>query len=434
MLKKSKFFLVTLLALILCTAGIATAFATGLNGDGALMTTNEETPAQAAITKHFRLPVGTNVPNLTFHFTAEKVSVDGNTSAAGLATMPVLNTANLTIGYTATDVATDVSADHIVSIVKETDDIFAGVVFPHAGIYVYEITEEADTNGITDQEWLSYSAAKYTITVYVANNAAGDGTYIYALGTMITTPDNNEQAAGNKVDPTPGGDDTNYFYSQMIFTNDYAKVNGPVDPERPDPLTDSTLHVGKRVGGDFASREQFFDYVMTITAPSILEDIPAYYRAYVVKDGALVDPTNMADASLIGTDSGGTYLKISTTGTTEFRLRDGKELVFVDTPVGTVYTLEEMAATNYVPSYIITTSGEQGANVTGTISAGILTGEQFVGELENRADFLNTRDSVTPTGLNLNDLPFIVLIGLGVGALVVFVVVKASRNKSKYRA
>ena len=430
MLKKSRLFLTALLALLICIASATSAFATNLNSDGALMSADEDTPAQATITKNFRLPVGTIVPDVLFQFTATAISVDGNTDANVLSTMPALN--NLSTSYTSTDTGT--LANNIVSIEKETGNIFEHVVFPHAGIYVYEITEETNTNPTIDtnapHEVLHYSGATYTLTVYVANKAAGDGTYIYAIGTVVTTPDNGEQEAGNKVDPTPGGDGTSYFYSQMIFTNDYIKTNGAVDPENPDPLSESTLIVSKHVAGDFASKEQYFDFSMTLTIPSIVQDVPAYYKAYVVKDGAIIDPENMVDATLIGTDDGVPYIMISTSEATAFQLRDGKELVFVNTPVGTMYTLEEAAVANYVPSFIITTNGVAGANHTGTISTGISTDPQFVGELANRADFINTRDSVTPTGLNLNDLPFFVLSGIGLCSLITFTVVKIRKSRA----
>ena len=437
MLQKSKLFLTIALVLLVCFASITSAFAAGLDGNGALVG-NEANPVQATITKNLRVPVGTNVPNATFLFTATPVSVNDDTSTTALGTMP--NLQNLSVTYSAgpVDPTTVPVTNNIMSLQKETGNIFDGVTFPHAGIFVYEITEDENASYTVlpnqNNEWISHSKAKYTLTVYVANNAAGTGTFVSALGTVVTTTDHDGQTQDGKVDPTPGGDKSTYFFSQMVFTNDYVKTNGPQDPDNPDPLKESTLVVSKMVTGDFANRSQYFDYEMTLTIPEILSNIPASYKAYVVvKSGGAVDLAELVKpgvGTVIGSDAGGTYIEIATDKATSFALRDGIELVFVDTPVGTTYTVEKLPAVNYTPSYSVTTNGGSPVEIAGALHGGLSTGTQFVGELENRADFVSTRDSVTPTGLNLNDLPFIVLVVLGLSGLALFLVVKVRSGRS----
>jgi len=149
----------------------------------------------------------------------------------------------------------------------------------------------------------------------------------------------------------------------------------------------------------------------------------------VVEGNAVINPADNAAAGLIGTDAGGSYIRISTSGVTNFRLKDGQRLVFVDTPVGTSYTVEETAAIHYIPSLIVTRNGAAGAPIPGTLNTALPSGTQLVGELANGAAFTNTRDFVTPTGLNLNDLPFYGLILLALGSLVTFVVVKVRKRR-----
>ena len=428
MLKQSKRLLVMAFILLVCLAGVTTAAATGLNPDGAAIGT-EQNPAQATITKHLRLPIGTITPNATFNFVATRVSVDGRAPVAET-DMPNLNPAALAVSFTPADTDPTDPPTSIMSIWRETGDLFYGVTFPHAGIFVYEIREAGNTNPEIDNDpnqWLSYSdGARYTLTVYVANTADGTGTFVFAVGTLVTVPDNEGQTEDTKVDATPGGDDETYFFSQMVFTNDYVRTNTVTNPG-----ANSTLAVSKQVAGDFASREQFFDFDITLTVPSILENLPVYYRAYVVENGAVINPQHNAEAGLIGTDAGGSYIRISTSGPTAFRLRDGQRLAFVDTPVGTAYVVNEAAAINYTPSLIVTTNNIPGQNIPGTLSQGMSTGNQHVGELTNQAAFTNTRDFVTPTGLNLNNLPFYGLILLAIGALITFIVIKV-RRRSDY--
>ena len=428
MLKKVAIFLVITLILV---ASISPAVASGLNSDGALVAADEDSPVAATITKHLQLPIGTTTPNISFQFQAEKISVDGRTTEADLDTMPALNAAALSVAFTAADTDPTVPPALIMTISKETGNLFAGVTFPHAGVFVYEIREIADSNAPAfpdEHSLLYYSQAVYTLTVYVANHSNG-GTYVHAVGTLITTDDLGEPGSG-KVDPTPGGNGEDYFFSQMAFTNDYVKTEGPTDPEKPDPVNESTLLVSKTVGGDFGDRSQFFTFDMTLTVPALVRDVPAYYRAYVLEgDTVLTDLTAHAEASVIGGTEDMPYLKIATDGTTTFELKHGQRLVFVDTPVGTSYIVEEAATTHYVPSVVITTGGTTEISMTAAISEKLSTETQFVGESDNSAAFTNTRDSVTPTGLNLNDVPFIIMIILAAGALVTAAVIKVRKGK-----
>jgi len=414
---------------MLCLSAASTAFAQSPNEGGAIVTADEEKPVQATITKNFRMQFDTTTPNATFKFQARPVSVDDKDEAADLATMPALSPAALTVSFTSADRDISNPTSGIMNVRKETGNLFAGVTFTHAGIYVYELTETQNTNPAIDDsknDVLYYSQAKYTLTVYVANKSDGSGTYVYAVGARALTNDLGGAAQG-KVDPTPGGDGEEFLYSRMVFTNDFVKTEGPDDPNDPDPTKESTLAVRKAVAGDFADRTQFFNFSMTLKAPELIRDGPNFYRAYVVDNNEVnnpIDPKDNAAAGLIGTDAGGSYIRISTSGPTAFSLKDGQRLVFVDTPVGTIYTVTETAATNYTTTVTVVT--DNGAGVT---IEGLTTNAQRVGETANSAAFTNTRNSVTPTGLNLNNLPFIGLILLAAGALVTFVVVKIRKGR-----
>ena len=407
MLKQTRVLLVLVLALLLCVAGVSSALATGFDPETGAVTGDEANPVQAAISKVLRLPVETDVPTAIFNFIATPVSVDGDTNRAG----PALN--NLSVSYPDADAIVEGPEGNVLSLVVETGNIFQGVDFPHAGIYVYTVTEAPGPNTAIDadpNQQLTYSDAAYELTVFVKDRADGSGRFVYALGARITVAGEG-QNAGDKVDPTPGGDQAYYFFSQMTFVNDYVKTN-PTDPE----AGASTLFVSKVVTGDFASREQMFDFSMTLTVPFILENPPAHYRAYLVDaDGSVSD----------------TYIQVSTTVPTTFSLKHGQRLLFFDTPVGTAYTVTETGTPNYFPSAVITTNGAAVGIPEDAMGAPLATGERFVGEADNSAAFRNRRNSAPITGLDLNDLPFIVLIALGLGALVTFIVVKA-RKRARY--
>ena len=424
--KKSRLGVILALALTLCFAGAPAAFATGDP-----ITGSEEAPVTAGITKILKMPVGTITPNSTFLFTATPISTDGDISILP----PTIEDSAMTVDFSSAD--TSAAVDGVISIALETGDIFADVEFPHAGVYVYQIREAQDTNTDIDEnskhEVLTYSKALYTLSVYVKNDTEDNGTYIYAIGAVFNTKDNGNPGAGDKVDPTPGGG-AGFDYSQMIFTNTYVKTNGAEKPETPNPgdEDESTLSVSKTVAGSFGSKTQYFDYTISLSLPSLATNAPAFYRAYVVDTASASVVTSLENAAegLIAQDGGGDYIKMAIGSSTDFSLKDGQKLVFVDTPVGTTYSVNERGAAAYLASVDVFTAGEKVATAAGaSVGAPVTILNQLVGEMKNSADFTNTRNDVTPTGLNLADLPFIGMIALAVAALVAFIVAK-SRKKT----
>ena len=446
MKKKSKVLLTLALAFIMCFAGMQTAFAVTINGNGALQTEpGNEVSLKAAITKILNMPEITNVPAANFVFKLTPMNVDGTSYDGG--NMPSIGpiAINFSSGAEMIDPAPNPRED---SWYKESGDIFNGITFSHAGVYVYEVTENANTNtpGIdtdVNHQKLTYSEAKYTLTVYVANNGAGDGTYIYGLGTAYTVKDDGVSPGGVKVDPTPGGNGSTTDYSQMIFNSTYVKTNGPTDPSNFNPAdeSDSTLIISKEVDGGSGNEEEYFNFSITLDVPALATNVPVYYNAYVVDGGVVVvnsPANNVAGTSTqTGTDTNGGFIKVSTAKdqSTDFKLRGGQKLVFVANPVGTGYKVTE-SASDHAPSFIITTGGQAAPKVGVLAENPLDTGNQLVGEGStgkepNIAAFTNYRDFITPMGLSINDLPFIGLILIAAGALAIFIAVK-SRKREGY--
>jgi len=419
MLKKIKAFGAILLVLVICFSSVTTALAdeenTGESGEPGEPVNGVGT--QAVIIKTLRMPVGTNTPDARFEFEAKFVRL--NDSDDEPASIPELN--NLVINFTEADRPSGAPVNGIVSIQKTTGDILQGVTFPHAGIFEFEVRELPKTNPPIDtntiKHMLNYSKAEYILRVYVTNE--GTGTRVSAV-IMIATADDN----GN---PIENNENRVHKVSRMEFVNNFVKTNTVVDPS-----VGSTLFVRKQVAGELASRETLFDFSITLTIPDLGQTIPSYYRAYIVQDGKVIDPDENADEDLIDKDEIGRYIMVSTDSETMFRLRDGQRLVFVDTPVGTSYVVEEAANPHYAPSVIVTTDNSE-APSTPTIpiiGAALSTGPQLVGESLNSAAFTNTRNFISPTGLSINDLPFIGIILLAIGALVVFVAFKTRKRRN----
>ena len=431
MSKRIKKLLTLVFAIAMCLSIATTAFAA--NGVP-IVTDDEDKPVEAAITKLLQMPYGTVLPAADFEFVVTPISYETDTTPAVVNAMPKLGTNNeFKISFAGTETGTTAANSDVTEYVKETANIFAGVTFPTAGVYVYEIVERANTYTVNPTpppyETMTYSLAKYTLNVYVANHSKG-GTYVKAIGDVQTTKDDGTPG-GNKVDPTPGGNQVDYFYSQMIFTNVYYKINGDVDDDI------SSFELSKAVAGDFANLDTYFEFEVAVHKPSLVPTASGNYKAYVIDASGAVVTAAANYAGTIGSDGSIAF----TSGQEEVvKLKPNQKLVFFDVHVGSTYVVIESAIDDYVASAVITYNGGT-ANTTvgppGTSSTiqnvndktALSTDTQFIGELENSAAFTNTHKGSTPTGLDINDLPFIGLIVLAIAALIAFVVVKA-RKKS----
>lgn len=405
------------LAVMLCLGSMPSVFAAGDP-----ITGTESDPAKAAITKNLQMPEGTTTPAATFIFKITAKTVDGVTATT--TNMPAI--ADKTVTFAATDAGT--TTGDVKSVKKETtDDIFKGVTWPHAGEYTYTITEQSGTYTTAAGETMTYSGGSYDVTVYVANGTSG--LYVAAIGAKIVVTDNPGQTGGDKVDPTPGGDPlVTGDSSKLIFTNTYIKTivdprdpTDPTDPGDPDDPTNPDnqgISISKTVAGNYGDKTKGFTFNVTVTKNSL---VTAHtYTAYLMEGNTVV------------TDSSANPISYTfTPGTAqEVTLTDGQRLVCIGVEVGTRYVAVESAATGYTPSMSIVTAGGTPVVTGGTVSTLLSTGSQLAGDGANSADFTNTYNDVTPTGIIINNLPFILMIVLAAGAFVAFVVVKSRKRAS----
>lgn len=409
------------LALVMSAHGAIAAFAAGE------ITGTETAPAKAAITKMFNMPEGTNTPAADFKFKFEKKSYLGNTDAASLAQMPAI--ADATASFTSADAGT--VNNGLKSVPKE---VIVDPVFTNTGIYTYEITETPDTYTIAnpDNEAMTYSQAKYEITYYVKEKSDGSGYYVSSIVAKIITNDDGTAGSGDKVDPTPGGNGGSGDYSKLMFTNTYLKNNGGVDPLDPD---NQVLGISKTVAGDYADTTKYFSYDVTVTKPAVLA-AETIYKAYVVEGTSVVTSLdNLAtgsDATSIKTDANGLkYVEIATGAAKSIKLKHGQKLVFNDLSVGATYVAVEKGVMGYIPSATLTVNGTVlTPDLTAADGQDLSTNSRLVGENKNAADYVNTFRDVTPTGLIINNLPFVMILAAAALAFIGFVAVKSRRRTS----
>lgn len=313
---------------------------------------------QASITKDFVMAEGITTPASTFKFTATST-----TEGAPKATISDITFAEAENGTTEQGIKT----------VSKNSNISFGT-FPHAGEYVYTVTETQETT-----EGVEYSTDTYTLRVYVKNSDNG--------------PVIRDMTAERE---TSNGTDTNKV-SEMKFTNTYRK--------------NASLEITKHTEGELADKTKDFEFTITIT-PSKTEKNPDSYTGKI----------------------GEKEVTVKKDQATTFQLRDGETLRFDSLPAGTRYVVTETAAPDgYTPSVTVKENGidtvkETAASEAEGISSADAQATNLVGEGENSVTFTNTYKNVPLTGIFMNNLPFVIVIGIAVLALGALAILKKQRS------
>ena len=419
--KKTRVLLATMLALVLSLSFAPAAYADPVDAEGI---------SEAAITKILKVPVGTNVPTITFTFTVTGISINDDVSLAS--SVPVVGTAGVvSVSFPSATYLAVESVGDSTHYALETPELFGNITWPHTGIFEYRIVENATVFTPGVGETLVESLAVYRVQVHVQEDASG-AYFIAGIGAFRLVEDDGEDIGdgGTKVDPTPGGgSNPDWSYSQMTFGNIYTKFNAG----------DDILTVIKTVAGPYSSTSYYFDYSLTINKPSLVSASVTSYRAYIREGAAIVNnlTPNKVAAGLTGTDGlGNTYINVPIGAPFTFALKHGQSLVFVDAHLGANYTVSESGVSSYVPRAIVTSNNVAFAAVTAAKAASltvpdgtIITSNPLIGEALNSAAFHNQADGEPITGLTIENLPFIGVIVLAALALGVFIVVKARKRR-----
>ena len=364
---------------------VATAKATG------------ETSAKVSINKVLNIAEGITTPEATFTFTfTPKTGTSSN--GAPYETIDSSNgqITDKNVSYSGTDVL----ATGQTNIKKETGDIFREVNYTHAGEYVYTVAEKQNVGWNVIQkngspiDFMTYDNRNYEMHVIVKNKTTG-GTYISSVYFKQVSP-----SVNGKVKPSESG--TTYKYD--LFTNIYRKNAGKItDPNEPNPNKPNvskvdpnakSLVIKKVVSGATADKSKDFTFKLTFTKAST--------------------ETSQSITGKIGETSKTFVYGQETTIT----LRHDQSLVFDTIPSGTRYKLVETGSQGYTASAAYKENGAS-KNQAGTVSTNFTQDSILIGEKPNDNTITNSLPDVTPTGLLIDNLPFILMIGLGLAGFVV---------------
>lgn len=396
------------LTLALVFGSFQTAFAAPPAG-------TKDDPAQAAITKTLQMPAGTATPAYTFNFTVTEGYREGTAESS-----PYIP--DKSIAFTAADAGTDSSG--VKTVKKQTTDILAGIAYPSTGIYNYTITESGNVTGYVagNDVQISLSEASYDIKVYVADD---NGTlYVKYVEAKRTKNDDDTSGGDAKVDPTPG--DGVGTYSALEFTNKYVYIK-VVNP--PGNNTDpGTLYIDESVTGALADSNTPFTVAVTVTQPAVIIN-PVDIKAYLVDGNGTVASPGTAYTS-------GDYYTFITGTARDIIIKPGQRLVFDDLPVGTAYVATQAGVPNYIANVTVVYNGGQPFSTSNTadgqsVSTAAIADSnalKLVASGISGAKFVNDYDITAPTGIIIDNLPYILLVVLAVAALAAYVITRSRKR------
>ena len=402
----------------------------------------DQTDAEAYITKEFDMPVETKIPDTTFTFDMSAVTKDGVNYAK------TISQKSITFKDSDTKRIIDVNGagnDHkIYRYLKSTpllnDDEVNNLKTDGPGIYKFTIketqgvekptTSEDTTKKLLTTTTMTYSDAEYKADVYVKKGNTGN--YISSIKVSKEKDDQGKAVTdenAKKVNPSQP-DDNIPGSGGLRFVNTYLKEIQDTSTENPDPVTpkadnptdpnearDKIFSVGKIITGDLADQNQKFAFTVKVTAPALANATAKQYSAKIVK------ATGEQDGETL-TFTDGVAQTVS--------LNHGEKLVFTDLYVGTAFEAQETDPDTFYTSttYARLNGGvpAQGVPAQKSKERELVTGN--VSEGTDTVVVVNTRNSNSPTGIFVNNLPYILIV---LGVLAGFVGYIAAKRKSEER-
>lgn len=302
--------------------------------------------------------------------------------------------------------------------------------FTKAGVYLYTVTETPVTPAV--DEW-DMSGASYNLRIYVENVEGTSNLVIVGVTYEQTKDDNGADIEVLKKDPqkNPGASNqTTPTTTKDTPPKDTFVYNGFTFMNRYNPLRDLTI--SKTVSGEYGDKTKDFDYTLTLwnTDSKTGDTFTGYIGGDYARTVDFVFPEKSFNAQ------------------NTFKLKHGESIVFNGEngstllPVGTQYYLTETGTPDYTASATTVSKTNSGEDVSQTTNAekgmnldvdynvvknpSVVVGNGF----GNSTAIINTKSNVTPTGFLIDNMPYILLIGIPVIAAIAWLVYRRKKANS----
>ena len=261
---------------------------------------------------------------------------------------------------------------------------FDGIAFPGAGVYRYKITETCSDKAAHAVVGDETTTIRY-LDVYVRDPKTGETGYqIYGYVMFENDSDINGSDTGNNL--------TDVVKTESFSTDSYYTYN---------------LEVSKTLVNDAANEDHDFPFTLTVTKPS---GVTGEFKL-IASDST--DAVAMADSIGKG-------------------LSNGDSVKYTGIPCGTTIAITENNDVDAKIYYVTTTGAE--TNLTNfllnpgadTDAVSVSTTAGQAGE-DKTVEFTNTYVLISPTGVAMAVLPFVILLGFGIG----FMVISTTKRKEE---
>lgn len=341
-----------------------------MSGMSVFATEGEETPTEPVagelkITKKFNTPTGATVLDKEFSFTAKLNSVNGDASYAKDAVKVYSVNANQMNKVSDEDGVTTYTA-------TSSNIIDNKLSHPTAGVYNYTIVEtgKGTTENIDGKKGeITYSAASYTVNVYVVN-----------------TEDGVKVSAVSKSDGAAKSEN-------LEFVNTYTRATS-ADPGDEDF---DGLVINNIVDGQLGDKQKDFSYTVRFSDQN---------------------------TSVKKSDGAGAFTTVTPGTDGKYTLKHGESLYVTGAAVGSTYEVTQDAATGYTTKVKNTTADNGG--LMDNIANGM---KGTITQAKDSITFTNTTDDTTiPTGNIINNMPFLGLIAVALGGFIAYIALKRRQN------
>lgn len=379
-------------AMLVVSCMTVTAFAdgtTGVKGEGNTVTIKKDLKLVDADDPNFT----PDVPNVTFSYTIAAVENPGTVYKASDGAMTkvkpgvanALSTTSGNIVFNQSDTVTTSGTDYVAS--DGLTITFTPNNFPGAGVYRYKITEGAtnDNDNVT-----SLTDKDRYIDVYVENTDSGKK----ITGYVVTK----STSESNKVLKTEGFTDDVQKYSEDGATHKLTMDANETAETDVSTYTTYDLVISKSVKGNLGDKSCLFEFKVDLTSEKNYDNGIKFKYKYGNLE-TLTESSAVADNKLT---------------ISNLELSDGMQVTIKGIPASMKQLVSEKKHES--DTYVVnaTVNGTSLGDLTessGWYAAGTAT-EIVSSANGNTVAFTNTLASVSPTGLVLKIMPYVLLIAL----------------------
>ncbi len=377
---------------------------------------------EIAVTKNVYVKEkGTSIPEKTFTITMEPATTADLTNDDGTAKTDA-NSNKLEIGPALTTESIDFEFNSLSDTSKgyatQTDNFKFDFVVPtgstsafdHTGVYRYIVKEEipSDANKTTDSGnksngYVTYDTTEYTLDLYVNQDSTGK----YVVDNYVLNNGSLEKPKG------------------LIFDN---------------AVNCSELTISKTVEGtEYKQGEEYeFRILIPVGGTTItLTDKSKFIGKIYDANGNQVTGRDYMESNgdVVIKVAGSDITADMKTYGTKFTLKAGEELVIYGVPVSMVYKVQEFVdeKEGYTTTIDYTETGSFSTETAPKTDTGkkTVSGDTLSGTINtsvNTVEFLNSREINTPTGLNIDFLPYALVLLVAVCGSILFIIAKKRKQ------